>query len=459
MGNLSRRSVLRGSVGLIAAGSLARPYVANAAATTATVWWTQGFAVQEDVAFRKLIADYEKASGNTINYSIIPFAPMRQKIVSAITSGDVPDVTAANPGYIVAEYAWTDKLVDVTDVVDTQKSQYSDTALLSAHCYNNVEKRRSYYGVPILGAVIPAHIWRPLVEKAGYKISEIPKTWDAFCDFFKPVQQKLRAQGTREVYAFGFQVTTNGVDPNGLFNAFLIAHGGENIVTKDGRAHFDNPQVKEAAIKTLAYLTSAYKEGYVPPSAINWNDADDNNAFHAKQIVMDFDGTISTEVAIIADKQAYYHDIVTMGLPLSNEGKPVPAQVGVVCALIPQGAKNVPVAKDFVKYFIQPNVVNEYLKVGLGRFLPVMPSIAKNDPFWLDPKDPHRPVYVREGLLGPTLPSFWAFNPAVAEIESQEIWGEAEANIIRGGMTPEAATEKAFNQAEAIFAKYPIAQS
>jgi hypothetical protein len=30
---------------------------------------------------------------------------------------------------------------------------------------------------------------------------------------------------------------------------------------------------------------------------INWNDADDYNAFHAKQIVMDLDGAISTEVA------------------------------------------------------------------------------------------------------------------------------------------------------------------
>ena len=50
----------------------------------------------------------------------------------------------------------------------------------------------------------------------------------------------------------------------------------------------------------------------MPPSAINWNDADDNNAFHAKAIVMDLDGTISTEVAIINNKQEY-DDIVTMG--------------------------------------------------------------------------------------------------------------------------------------------------
>ena len=91
MRNLSRRSVLRNSLGLAAAGTLARPYIANAAATTAEVWWAQGFVPEEDVSIKKIVADYEKASGNTIELSIMPFAPQRQKIVSAVTSGVVPD--------------------------------------------------------------------------------------------------------------------------------------------------------------------------------------------------------------------------------------------------------------------------------------------------------------------------------------------------------------------------------
>ena len=57
MDRLTRRSMLRGSIGLAAAGAIARPYVANAAATTATVWWVQGFAQQEDAAFKKMVAD------------------------------------------------------------------------------------------------------------------------------------------------------------------------------------------------------------------------------------------------------------------------------------------------------------------------------------------------------------------------------------------------------------------
>ena len=114
--------------------------------------------------------------------------------------------------------------------------------------------------------------------------------------------------------------------------------------------------MREAALKALTYPTTAYKEGFVPPGAINWNDADDNNAFHAKQIVMDIEGSLSTEVAIIKNQQDY-NDIVTMGLPLSNDGKPVPAQQGSLCGLIPKGAKNVEVAKDFLKYLIQPKVL------------------------------------------------------------------------------------------------------
>jgi multiple sugar transport system substrate-binding protein len=458
MGNLSRRSVLRNSLGLAAAGTLARPFIANAAATTAEAWWVQGFVPEEDEAIKKVAADYGKASGNTIDLSITPFAPQRQKIVAAVESGIVPDVFNANPAEIIALYAWDDKLVDVSDVVETQKEEYTETALLNTYVYNNVTKRRSFYGVPDTTAVLPNHIWKPLVEKAGYKIEDIPKTWDAFYDFFKDVQKKLREQRVRNVYGLGLNTTTNGVDPNNVFNYFLIAYGGQDIVTKDGKLHLDDPKVREAAIKALTYPATAYKDGFVPPGAINWNDADDNNAFHAKQIVMDLDGTISTEVAVLSQgKKDDYDDIVTMGLALSNDGQPVPSHATSGTLLIPKGAKNVEVAKDFLKYIIQPKVNNERLKTGLGRNIPCMPSIVKADHWWFD--DPHRAAYTQQGLLGPTLPQFWAFNPAYAQVQNEHAWSAGWIDIMTGGMTPQAAAEKAFKRVEEIFAKYPIAQS
>ena len=99
------------------------------------------------------------------------------------------------------------------------------------------------------------------MQKAGFKLSDAPKTWDAFWDFFKPMQKELRAKGMRKLYAMGLQITTVGPnDGNGLFSHFLIANGGGGIVTRDGRLHTDDPQVREAAIRSVAYMTDAYKD-------------------------------------------------------------------------------------------------------------------------------------------------------------------------------------------------------
>jgi multiple sugar transport system substrate-binding protein len=206
-------------------------------------------------------------------------------------------------------------------------------------------------------------------------------------------------------------------------------------------------------------MTTAYKEGYVPPEVLSWTDADDNNAFHQKLIIMDLDGTISTELAMISNEQAYYHDIVTLGLPNGNDGQPMPAQVGAGGGFIPKGAQNVDVAKDFMKYVIQPQVMNEYLKGGLGRWLPSIPSLVKDDAFWLDPKDPHRPPYARQCALGPTIPTYQGYNPAWGQVNAEQLWGQAHADVIKNGVAPAAAVDKAFKRAGAIFTKYPIAQA
>src|SRR5246127_1868744 len=113
MAHISRRSVLRGSLALAAAKAVGGPYIARAAATTASAWFAQGFVQDEDVALRKAVADYEKASGNKIELSIIPFAPERQKIISAITSGVVPDMVDSIPNEILQLYGYQDRWVDV----------------------------------------------------------------------------------------------------------------------------------------------------------------------------------------------------------------------------------------------------------------------------------------------------------------------------------------------------------
>jgi multiple sugar transport system substrate-binding protein len=454
--SMSRRKVLVNSAGLAAASTLARPFIANAQAKTAVCWINQGFIPQEDEAMKKVCEDYMKESGNKLDYSIMPFMAQNQKTISALTSGDVPDLVFMDaPQSILPQNAYDDKLVDVSDVVAPYESMLADSAKLCSTFFNKATKKRSYYLCPIKQGATPFHVWGDLVEKAGMKISDVPKKWDDVWTFFAGMQKPLRAKGMRKIYALGLQITTVGPnDGNNVFTHFLIANGGEGIVTPDGKLHTDDPKVREAAIKSVEFMTNLYKEGAVPPEALSWNDADDNNGFHEKLFVMDFDGTLSTELAMIKDKQAFYHDMVTLAPQQKNDGTPMKTQVGTGGGYIPKGAKSVEVAKDFMKYFMQPKIMNENLKGGLGRWVPAIPQAVKDDAaFWLKSDMPCLLPYVQEAVLNPTLPVYEGFTPAWGQTSAEQLWGQAHADVIKNGMTPAQAVDKAFKRAEQIFAK------
>ena len=457
MARVNRRRLLSGSAGLATAAALGMPYVARAQAKTAVCWLNQGFIREEDIAMKQVCDDYMKASGNTLDYNLMPFSALYQKTISALTSGDVPDLVFSDaPGSVLPQNAWDDKLVDVSDVVSHYESQLTATVKTCSTFLNKVTKKRSYYLCPVKQGASPFHVWGDLVEKAGMKLSDAPNTWDGLWNFLADTQAPLRAKGMRKIYALGLQITTVGPnDGNNLFAHFLIANGGEGIVTPDGKLHTGDPKVREAAIKSVEFMTGLYKRGVVPPEALSWNDADDNNAFHEKLLVATFDGTLSTELAMYANKKNY-NDAVTLGLPNRNDGTPMPCQVGAGGGFIPKGAKNIEVAKDFMKFFMQPAVMNQNLKAGLGRWIPAIGSIVKEDPWWLDASDPHRVAYVTEAALGPTIPAWVGFSPAWGQANAEQLWGQCHADVIKNGMKAADAVDKAFRRFEQVFAKIQL---
>jgi multiple sugar transport system substrate-binding protein len=436
--------------------ALAMPRIARAAGSTITVWWNQGFYPAEDQAMKDTVAAWEKASGNKVDLTFYNGSDLPAKIISAMTAGEVPDICYVDNGdfLLLPQAAWNDKVIDLSDVVDTQKTAYNKTALLAGNLYNNATHKRAYYGVPLKQQALHNFIWRPMIEKAGYKDSDIPKTWDAYWKFFETVQTKLRHKGER-VYGLGFSLATKDSDSTYLYNQMMLAYGGM-IVSPEGKLMSDDPKVRKAAVDALTMLTTPYKQHFVPPSAINWGDPDNNSAFYAKQIVMTPNATLSIPVAQIDKKDQYYHEIITQQQPLGPDGKRVTSLVSVKLAFVPKGAKNVDGAKEFLKYLIQPANINTYLKGALGRWLPVMPQLVKDDPFWTNPKDPHVPVATDQELNGPTLPWFQSFNPAYADVNAQQVWGKAEANVMVNGMTPQKAADEAFKQIEQIFSKYKL---
>jgi multiple sugar transport system substrate-binding protein len=456
MTRLSRRHAIAG-MGALTAASTFKPRRAKAGEPV-TVWWTQGFYEAENQAVIDAMKNWEKTSGTKVNLTIMNGPDLISKVIAAMQVGDVPDLIHSVTGdrFLVPRAAWDDKLVDVSDVIDSQKHEFHQTALDNSHYYNQVQKKYSYYSVPIKCGTLMEESWRPMIEEAGFSDSDMPKNQDAYYDFFQVVQDKLRSKGKR-VYGLGYSMATKEADSGTLFHAFLVAYGGAGIVLPNGKLNVDDPAVRKAATTALERLTTPYKKGYVPAGAINWGDVDNNNAFFAKQIVMTPNATISIAVAQMEKPDQYYKQIITQGMPNGNDGKPVPSIVGVSPCLILKGAKNVDGAKELLRSFIQPDSLNKYLKETRGRFLPVMMSNIKNDPYWQDPSDPHRPVAVEAGLIRPSMAWWMTYNPAYSAVLSEQIWSQAEANITQKNMTPEQATEEAVTRIKAIFERFQIA--
>ena len=79
----------------------------------------------------------------------------------------------------------------------------------------------------------------------------------------------------------------------------------------------------------------------------------------------------------------------------------------------------------------------------------------KDDPWWTGYQDdPHRSPVRARGRAGADHPAYNGFNPAWGQVNAEQLWGNCHADVIKNGMTPAAAVDKAFKRAEAIFAKF-----
>jgi multiple sugar transport system substrate-binding protein len=136
-----------------------------------------------------------------------------------------------------------------------------------------------------------------------------------------------------------------------------------------------------------------------------------------------------------------------------NDGTPMKTQINAGGGFIPKGAKGVEVAKDFMKYFMQPKVMNENLKGGLGRWVPAIPQVVKDDPWWLNSGLPPVTPYVTEAVLNPTLPVYEGYSPAWGQANAEQLWGQCHADVIKNGMKVADAVDKAFKRCNEIFAK------
>ena len=420
---------------------------------TLKLWWDKGFNPEEDEALQKLVRNWERETGNKVQIHFYTLDARAQKTERYLQAGVAPDIfmsfkaeSTLNP-----TLAFENKLVDVTDIVEPVKNLYDPAALETAHYYNNVNQKRSYYAVPIHRAALHIYYWQDLLAKTGRSATDIPNDWDGFWQFWLDVGQELKSKHQQDIYPIGLPMSAEAGDTYQAFEHILEAYNVELLDSK-GNLLVDNPQVRRGIIKCLDWYTQFYREGYVPKDAVDWTNADNNRLFLNQDILMTSNATMSIPAALRNDRNAYNHKLGIVEIPNKPNGEPMNHIFLVEQAVIFNDAKHPELAKEFLAYLTQPRVINQFLKDS-GRHSPVHIA-AYQDPYWTNPKDLHTSEVTKTLTKSQTRSIYPADSPAYSVVLKENIWGQSLEKIVLDGLTPEQAADEAIARIKSIFAEW-----
>lgn len=430
------------SLAIAAAGLLAATAPAFAQQKTITVWWGKGFYRSEDDALIETIKKFEAKTGIKVELSQYAIQDMIPKTVAALDAGTVPDVAYSDSYDVQAQGKWAyeGKLEDLTDVMEPIKGRFVQNTLDASILYNDVAKKKAYYGFPLKQQSMHVQIWNDMLEKAGFKQSDIPNDWAGYWTFWcDKVQPAIRKATGQRVYAVGQPMGVESTDSFQSFYTFMDAYHVK-LVDDDGKLLVDDPKVRDGLIKAMKDYTDTYIKGCTPPSSTTWKDPDNNVAFHNKTIVMTHNFTISiaakwfedsqnqalTQEQRDAGKKAYEQDIITASFPKAPDGSTIRYRSDVKTGLVFTAAKNKAEAKQFISFLLQEENVRPYIEGALGRWFPVSKE-SQESPFWQ--ADKHRKAVYAQ-FKGGTAAFDFTKNWKFTILNNENVWAKAMNRVV-----------------------------
>ena len=377
----------------------------GAKAADLVVWWEKGYYAQEDEAVAEISPHSSRKPASRSSSSSIQTRNSRTRWRRRWGRASRPISPSAS--------AWTSTfrnglsmigLIDLSDEILPFKSLFDPDGLAFATLFNATTGRRALYALPMGFDINHVHVWRNLLEQAGFTLDDIPKQWEAFwafwCDQVQPAVR--RATGRDDIWGVGLAMSTEAGDTRDQFEQFMQAYQA-NYVTRDGKLVIDDPEIRRRLIKTMDSYTAIYRKGCTPPNSIDWMTSGSNNnqAFLAGAVVMTPNPSLSIPNALKRERpEDYYENTATIEWPDGADGQPLAIRTAFNAAAVFKAGGHVPLAKEFVRFLVEDGWLMHYLNFSGERLLPSMPKLLEQ-PFWLDPSDRHHMASAIQFLTRP----------------------------------------------------------
>jgi multiple sugar transport system substrate-binding protein len=200
----------------------------SAEAADLVVWWEKGFYPQADEAVAEIVAAFEQETGKQVELVQPAQDQIVKRAASALQAGAPPDFLFSSViETSAARWAYDDRVVELGGVLGPVLNLFDADSIEVSTLLNGKTGQRALYALPVGRISNHVHVWKSLLERAGFTIDDIPSDWEAFWSFWcDRVQPALReATGRGDIWGVGLPMSLAAtIDTDFELTQFQLAY-------------------------------------------------------------------------------------------------------------------------------------------------------------------------------------------------------------------------------------------
>ncbi len=247
----------------------------------------------------KVLVDFEKETGIKVEYEVFPWVDLKKKIMTAMTTGDGPDITGMGNNMSV-EFSPVGGLLPITK----QRMQKIGGVNLFAKSMTFItgEEGKAPVSIPFTVVTNALFYNKELFKQAGY--DQIPDDWSSFIKACQKITKDTNGDGKMDVWGFGLYGK-----PNESWKPLQMLFFQRGVKGLDGKGYinFNTPEALEC-VEFLGKFVSDYK--ITPPAVAEWSGDDAIAAFTNGQlasVIGNSDQAARIDVTKMKDKYGVAH--------------------------------------------------------------------------------------------------------------------------------------------------------
>lgn len=235
-----------------------------------TVWIAKSFNPDADAAMQARFESFAEVSDKVsqVKVETFPGSDGQVKWNTAIESGDFPDVSFINDD-VMQSYVEMGVLRPLDHIAEKVEA---NLGAMMPGSRDNLTFDGHLYGIPYSLSINMIHYRTDVFEEAG--ISVPLATWEQVEDACAVLKEKT------DLYPIGLAISNS--DDSETCNRWILKAFGGKYWDEEGNVIVNSKETVDA----VNYLVNMYNQGYIPPSAVEWDSAGNNNSYLAGECAM-----------------------------------------------------------------------------------------------------------------------------------------------------------------------------